>query len=35
VALACICSTPIIVDARKRTKGARPHRYAPGCNLQP
>lgn len=24
VALACICSTPIIVDARKRTKGERP-----------
>ena len=24
VALACVCSSPIVVDARKRTKGERP-----------
>jgi len=28
VALACVCSSPIMVDARKRTNGERPHAAA-------
>lgn len=33
VALACMCSSPIIVDARKRTKGERPEADASDVRL--
>ena len=33
VALACMCSSPIIVDARKRTKGERPDADASDVRL--
>ena len=33
VAIACMCSSPIVVDARKRTKGERPDADASDVRL--